>query len=178
MNSQNQLTSRPAILVYGAIAIVVAVFIGALYVAPLMASKRQFADYNVDDAKVAIHGYDTVAYFTEGKPTKGKGEFEETWEDARWRFASATNRDLFKANPERYAPQYGGYCSAGLATGEYANGNPEAWNIVDGKLYFVKMKGFQETWREGSEAFNIAAKYNWNDNRDKLRDNYEKLENN
>jgi hypothetical protein len=58
---------------------------------------------------VAIKGYDPVAYFTEGRPVKGKKEFEFTWQDARWRFASAAHRDLFAAKPERYAPQYGGF---------------------------------------------------------------------
>ncbi|MFQ5983540.1 MAG: YHS domain-containing (seleno)protein, partial [Woeseiaceae bacterium] len=82
--------------------------------------KQQLADYNVDANNVAIHGYDTVAYFTDGKPTKGKKDFEHVWNDARWHFASATNRDLFTANPDRYAPQFGGYCAGGLAAGEYA----------------------------------------------------------
>jgi hypothetical protein len=58
---------------------------------------------------VAIKGYDTVAYFTEGRAVQGTSEFEVTWQDARWRFASAANRDLFAANQERYAPQYGGF---------------------------------------------------------------------
>jgi YHS domain-containing protein len=172
MNTESRLTSRPAIIAYAAIAVVVAVFVGALYVAPLLGTKRQFADYNVDAANVAIHGYDTVAYFTEGKPTKGKGEFEQTWQDARWRFASATNSELFKANPERYAPQFGGYCSGGLAAGEFANGDPEAWTIVDGKLYFVKTKEIRENWRKAPEAYNVIAEYNWEQNRDQLRDNY------
>ncbi len=104
-------TSRPAIFVYGAIVVVAAVIFGAVFVSPLLSTERQFADYNVDSDKVAIHGYDTVAYFTEGEPTKGSANFEHSWQDARWQFASATNRDLFTANPDRYAPQYGGYCA-------------------------------------------------------------------
>ena len=114
MTTENRLTSRTAIVAYGVIAVVVAVFVGALFVAPLMAtSKTEITAYNVDADSVAIQGYDTVAYFTEGKPVKGKSEFEYTWEAAKWRFASTTNRDLFKANPDRYAPKYGGYCSLG-----------------------------------------------------------------
>lgn len=171
MNTDSQLTSRPAIFAYGAVVVIAAVLIGAFVIAPMMGSQRQFAEYNVDSAKVAIHGYDTVAYFTEGKPKKGKGEFEETWEDARWRFASATNRDLFKANPERYAPQFGGYCAGGLAVGEYANGDPKLWAIVDDKLYFVKNKEYFKEWSKASKGHIHFAEYNWNNYRGELRDN-------
>jgi hypothetical protein len=64
---------------------------------------------NTDDVGVAIKGYDTVAYFTDGRAVKGNPEVETLWQDARWHFASAEHRDMFKADPERYAPQYGGY---------------------------------------------------------------------
>jgi len=64
---------------------------------------------NTDDFGVAIKGYDTVAYFTEGRAVKGTAAFETLWQDARWQFASAEHRDMFKADPEHYAPQYGGY---------------------------------------------------------------------
>jgi YHS domain-containing protein len=171
MSTSNRLASRPAIFVYGAIVVVLAVFVGALFVAPLLGPTTQFAKYNVDSAKVAIHGYDTVAYFTEGKAMKGKAEFEQTWEDARWQFASATNRELFKANPERYAPQFGGYCAGGLAVGEYANGDPELWAIVDEKLYFVKNKKYFTEWSKAEKGHIHFAEYNWNNYRDKLRDN-------
>ncbi len=171
MSTSNRLTSRPAIFTYGSIVVVLAVFVGAQFVAPLLGAKSQFATYNVDSANVAIHGYDTVAYFTEGKPMKGNVEFEQTWEDARWQFASATNLELFKANPKRYAPRFGGYCSGGLAVGEYANGDPEVWTIVDGKLYFVKNEKANTFWRKAPEAHIGYAEYNWNNFRDELRDN-------
>jgi hypothetical protein len=64
---------------------------------------------NTDEVGVAIKGYDTVAYFTDNQAVKGTPEFETLWQDARWHFASAEHRDMFKADPERYAPQYGGY---------------------------------------------------------------------
>ncbi|MCZ6839357.1 MAG: YHS domain-containing (seleno)protein [Alphaproteobacteria bacterium] len=145
---------------------------GAMFVSPLLSAKQQFADYNVDSDNVAIHGYDTVAYFTEGKPVKGADEFKQVWEDTSWQFASATNRELFKANPERYAPQFGGYCAGGLAVGEYADGDPEAWTIVDGKLYFHANKELRETWRNAPEAYVVYADYNWENNRDELRNNF------
>ena len=97
---------------------------------------------------MAIHGYDTVAYFTEGKAVKGSGEFEQVWQEVRWQFASATNRDRFTANPERFAPQYGGYCALGLSAGEYSDVDPEAWTIVDGKLYLTHSLEYRETWRK------------------------------
>ena len=85
---------------------------------------------------VAIKGYDTVAYHTEGRAVKGSSQYVYTWNDAEWRFSSAENRDLFAADPERYAPQYGGYWAGSLATtGKAAGADPEAFKIVDGKLY-------------------------------------------
>lgn len=172
MSTASHMTSRPAILLYGLVMLVAAVIVGAIFVSPMFSAKRQFADYNVDSDKVAIHGYDTVAYFTEGKPMKGSNEFEHVWQDARWHFASATNRDLFTANPDRYAPQYGGYCALGLSAGEYADIDPNAWTIVDGKLYLNKTLEYRQAWRKAPEAYFATADYNWNNNRDKLRDSY------
>ncbi len=170
MNPSSPLTSRPAYFLYGAIVIVVAVFAGATFVSPLLSAKKEFAAINVDSENVAIYGYDTVAYFIEGKAMQGKDEFEQVWEGARWKFSSATNRELFKANPERYAPQFGGYCAGGLAVGEYANGDPKLFTIVDGKLYLIKNKGYQTVWRQGPEAAIHFGEYNWA-NRSELRDN-------
>ncbi len=172
MSPSKHLTSRQAYFVYGAIVVVAAVIAGAMFVSPLFSAKRQFADYNVDSDKVAIDGSDTVAYFTEGKPMKGSADIEHVWQDARWQFASATNRDLFTANPDRYAPQFGGYCAGGLATGEFADVDPAAWTIVDGKLYLNKNKELREVWRKAPEAYVVYANYNWESNRDKLRNNY------
>ena len=134
--------------------------------------KAEIPDYNVDAEQVAIHGYDTVAYFTDGKPTKGKSQFEHVWQDAHWRFASASNRDLFTANPERYAPQYGGYCALGVSAGEYADGDPKAWTIIDGKLYLnYSMKFRDDVFRKAPEQLIGNANYNWGKNRDQLRNN-------
>jgi len=95
---------------------------------------------SVDAEKVAIQGYDTVAYFTEGKPVKGSPEFEAVWQGARWRFANAEHRDMFSAQPESYAPRFGGYCVMGLAMGLSEKPDPEAWVIIDGKLYLASYK--------------------------------------
>jgi hypothetical protein len=89
---------------------------------------------------VAIMGYDTVAYFTEGRPMKGSEEFAYQWLGTPWHFANAKHRDMFAAEPTRYAPQYGGYCTMGIGVDGHAAENIDferAWRIIDGKLYFV-----------------------------------------
>ena len=88
-----------------------------------------------EEEPLAIKGYDPVAYFTDGKPTRGLPEYEYQWDEHRYRFASAEHRDLFKADPVRYAPQFGNYCAMSLAGGEIVEANPENWLISDGKLY-------------------------------------------
>jgi hypothetical protein len=92
---------------------------------PLMASMPAAAM----DAPLAIQGYDPVAYFT------GKPEYERQWDEHRYRFASAEHRDLFKADPVRYAPQFGNYCAMALALGKVVVANPENWLVSDNKLY-------------------------------------------
>ena len=82
----------------------------------------------------AIQGYDPVAYFTEGKPVKGEGQHAYQWKGATWRFSSAANLERFAATPEKYAPQYGGYCAYGVASGYAVKTEPDAWSIVGGKL--------------------------------------------
>jgi hypothetical protein len=121
-----------------------------LFAAPGPAGADENKLIAVDANHVAIKGYDTVAYFTDGKPIKGSGEFEFVWSDARWRFASAAHRDMFAADPERYAPQYGGYCAGAMKTGGTSVANPVIWTIVDGKLYIFADPG---PWR----AEDIAA---------------------
>lgn len=104
----------------------------------------------------AIDGTDPVAYFTEGRPVEGSADFTHEWNGATWRFVSAENRDKFKAEPARYAPQYGGYCAWAVSQGYTASTDPEAWKIVDGKLYLNYNKGVQAKW-EGDVPGNIAA---------------------
>ena len=84
---------------------------------------------------LAIKGYDPVAYFTDGKPVRGLPDFEYLWDDRRYQFVSATHRDLFKANPLRYAPQFANFCAMALSQGELVIADPENWLIGDGKLY-------------------------------------------
>jgi YHS domain-containing protein len=110
---------------------------------------------------VAIKGYDPVAYFESAKPVEGNKQFELNWMNATWRFANAANRDKFKANPERYAPQYGGYCAYAVSLGSTADIDPEAWTVVDGKLYLNKDKAIQKTWSQDIPGYIKSANENW-----------------
>ncbi len=110
---------------------------------------------------LAVDGYDPVAYFTAGKPVEGKKEFSLEWQSATWRFSSAANRDLFKAAPEKYAPQYGGYCAWAVSQGYTADADPEAWKIVDGKLYLNYDKKVQAKWEQDQTSLIPKADANW-----------------
>ena len=96
----------------------------------------------------AVGGYDPVAYFTEGKPVQGKRDITFAWKGMTWRFASEQNRELFKARPEAYAPQYGGYCAWAVSRGYTAKGDPRHWKVVDGRLYLNYDAGVQKDWEK------------------------------
>jgi len=122
-----------------------------------------FNKVNKSDNGVAIKGYDSVAYHTEGRAVKGKEEFSYKWNDAEWYFASAKNRDLFAANPERFAPKYGGYCAGSLsATGRVGGVNPEAFKIIDGKLYLNWSKEVLDKFTKNATENIKRADENWN----------------
>jgi YHS domain-containing protein len=101
---------------------------------------------NIDASGLALKGYDPVAYFAEKKPVPGRPEFTAVHEGATYRFASAANRDAFAAAPAKYAPQYGGYCAFGTASGYKAPIEPDAWTIVDGKLYLNYNQSVRSRW--------------------------------
>jgi YHS domain-containing protein len=94
----------------------------------------------------AIKGYDTVAYFKAGKALKGTESFTFQWHDMTWYFSTKENRDLFSAGPEKYAPQYDGYCAWALTESRKAVTDPEVWKIVDGKLYLNCSQSAYEKW--------------------------------
>jgi YHS domain-containing protein len=87
------------------------------------------------DQRLALKGYDPVAYFTEQRAMLGAPQFQYNWDDATYQFASAKHLELFKADPDRYLPQYKNWCAASVARGEKVHGNPEWWLVVDGRLY-------------------------------------------
>ena len=109
----------------------------------------------------ALKGYDAVAYFKESRPVKGKDEFRHDWMGAKWYFVSAANRDEFARNPEKYAPQFGGYCAWAVAHGYTASIDPEAWRIVDGKLYLNYSKDVQKKWEADIPGFIKQGNENW-----------------
>jgi enamine deaminase RidA (YjgF/YER057c/UK114 family) len=115
------------------------------------------------ETRLAIGGYDTVAYFTDAKPVPGKTEFEYAWHNARWHFASAAHRDLFVGDPNRYAPEYDGYCAMGVAweAPHKDTVDPEAWTIVDGKLYLTHTARGLDSWRENAAENIKTADENW-----------------
>jgi YHS domain-containing protein len=106
------------------------------------------------EPRLSISGYDPVAYFTDGKPVQGKADIEYLWHRSRWRFASSEHRDLFSKDPEHYAPQYDGYCAMGVTNDAAAHKDtvdPQAWAIVDGKLYLVHNRYWLSQWRERAQ---------------------------
>lgn len=102
---------------------------------------------NTDEQGIALHGYDPVAYFTVGAPTKGHASFTAKYEGASYFFASAENLKKFKANPAAFAPQFGGFCAMGVALEKKLDGDPAVWKIVDGKLYLNVNADVSVAWQ-------------------------------
>ncbi|NES87114.1 MAG: YHS domain-containing protein [Moorea sp. SIO2B7] len=110
---------------------------------------------------IAIKGTDPVAYFRENKPIPGNSNFSYQWGNATWYFKNAENRDLFSSNPEKYAPQYGGFCAWAVSQGYTAPIDPEAWKIVNGKLYLNFNKRVQKQWERDIPGNIAKADQNW-----------------
>lgn len=110
---------------------------------------------------LAIKGYDSVAYFTEGRPVLGLPAYEITWNGATWRFASEEHREMFRQSPEQYAPRYGGYCAYAVSQGKTADIDPEAWSIVDNRLYLNLNKDVQGLWERNRQEYIRKADENW-----------------
>ncbi|MEP3279086.1 MAG: YHS domain-containing (seleno)protein [Stappiaceae bacterium] len=111
---------------------------------------------------VAIRGTDPVSYFTEQKPVLGSEKFAADWNGTTWHFASADNRETFLADPDRYAPQYGGFCAWAVAEkGKLYSTQPQNWSIVDGKLYLNYNDGVQENWEKDIPGFIEEGDRRW-----------------
>jgi YHS domain-containing protein len=110
---------------------------------------------------VAIRGYDPVAYVRDGGPRLGKPEFSAQHGGATWRFTSAEHKALFEADPQRYLPAYGGFCAYGTSRGYLVKIEPEAWSIVDGRLYLNYDLGVRKTWLARTRAYIARADANW-----------------
>ena len=120
-----------------------------------------FKQISTTTENVAIKGYDTVAYFADSGAVKGNPQFELVWDGAKWLFSSSENMEKFKANPEQYAPQFGGYCSWAVSHGYTADGDPQAWKMVDGKLYLNYNQQVKEKWEAEQPKLIEAGKKNW-----------------
>ena len=112
-------------------------------------------------SNVAIDGYDPVAYFKVAMPVKGRPEFSYKWKDALWYFFSKANLDDFKSDPEKFAPQFGGYCAYGMAEGHKASTSPDAWTVVDDKLYLNYNKNVKDLWNKDRSGNIEKATKNW-----------------
>jgi YHS domain-containing protein len=119
------------------------------------------ASVNVDSNGLALQGYDPVAYFTDDKPVKGSEEFTAEFDGAKYHFASAEHRDMFTADPAKYAPQYGGYCAYGLAFGSKAPVEVDKFKVVDGKLFLNYNADIQSRWVKDIPGFIVKANANW-----------------
>lgn len=133
--------------------------IGVILFVCFAASAQQNEIFVKDNA--AINGYDAVAYFKEGKPVKGSTGFTVVYKGANWLFANKANADLFKATPEKYEPQYGGYCAYGCSQGHKAKTSPDAWTIVDGKLYLNYNNDVKAIWSKDQQGYIKKADTNW-----------------
>ncbi|MEO1048305.1 MAG: YHS domain-containing (seleno)protein [Pseudomonadota bacterium] len=144
----------------------------AAFAAPLAISAPAHADggvfVGVEGENIAVSGYDTVSYFQgDGVPVKGDARFAVKYNGAVWHFANQANADAFKANPNAYAPRYGGHCAWALgANGALAPGDPKLYKIVDGKLYLNFNKNVQNRWLKNISGFISKANVAWADTPD------------
>ncbi len=128
---------------------------------PLAAAAKSPPIYTGLLSSTAVGGYDPVAYFTEGKPVAGSSSITHQWKGVTWRFASEKNREAFKAKPEAYAPQYGGYCAWAVSQGYTAKGDPNHWKVVDGKLFLNYDANVQRNWEKDVPGHIGNANRNW-----------------
>ncbi|BFM42432.1 hypothetical protein CFS9_10730 [Flavobacterium sp. CFS9] len=125
---------------------------------------KRISQYNLEN-RVAIQGYDPVAYFNQGKAIKGKNELSASYQGVIYKFSSNENKQEFLKNPSKYEPQYGGWCAYALgSSGEKVEINPETFKIIDGKLYLFYNAYFNNTlksWNKNQTNLKIQADENW-----------------
>jgi YHS domain-containing protein len=129
-------------------------------------SEAQTVYFNTSGS--AIRGYDPVAYFSDHKPVKGSKEFTLSWAGANWQFKSKENLEVFKANPEKYAPQYGGFCAYGVSEDHKSPTDPDAFTIVGDKLYLNYSVKVKELWSKDIKGHIEKAETNWPSLKDKV----------
>ncbi len=142
------------IAIVGILVIVVGTFATVKKVSPV--SWGMWGNYNTASG-LALKGYDPVAYIQDSEATAGNSEFTVAWGDANWQFTSAENMTLFEQDPEAYAPQFGGFCSFAASKGFTADISPDAWHVLDGKLYVFADKNVQADWVAGIDDGTLEA---------------------
>ena len=142
---------------------------GALALVAALSAATALAG-DVTHSTPGVSGYDPVAYFTDGKPMRGSGYHVTMYEGVTYAFTSAAHKKAFEADPARYLPAYGGYCAYGVAVGKKFVADPEAWKIVDGKLYLNLDKGIQDKWEKDIPGYIKKANANWPDIKAKAAD--------
>ncbi len=151
----NTLIHARRLFLLTAISIFAAVTLGTAIAA------KSVSPVNQTSKGIAVKGYDMVSYFVNGTKAKGDKTITHDWNGATWRFSSEENRDLFAGNPEKYAPQFGGYCAYGVAKGATVSFDPDAWKIVDDKLYLNLSKSIQKKWEKDIPGYIQTANANW-----------------
>ena len=142
--------------------------LGAAVLAFSLLGSAAFADlkaggaYNSLYAGIGAKGYDVVSYFTDGRPEKGSESYVVEFGGVKWQFASSAHRDLFKAKPEKYVPQFGGFCTWGVANGKLFDVDPASgWKIVDGKLYLNFNADIEKVFDKDPAGFIARANSHW-----------------
>ena len=143
------------------ISLAVLAVIAACAATPGRISQTEPVDEINKQQGLALEGYDPVAYFTEGKPVAGSDAASYHWRGATWQFSTPEHRDAFIADPERYAPQFGGYCAFAMSRGTTVDGDPHQWAIVDGKLYVNNNPLAMTLWNQHRPASIKAGNVNW-----------------
>ena len=150
------------------IIVVVLLVVGAGAGAIIWASGNHAGQVNTDSSRIAIKGYDPVAYFTREAPVAGRSEYSHEWNNATWLFSTAEHRDRFAADPEAYAPAYGGYCAWAIAEGTVAGINPDMWHIEEGRLYLNFSARTNRRFLNDVSGNIARAEGNWPDIRARL----------
>lgn len=133
----------------------------ALAVSTAGAFARSAEVYTGTFSSLAVGGYDTVAYFKQGKAVEGSSKYSTRYKDAIWQFSSKENLDAFVANPTAFAPQFGGYCAWAVAQNYTASGDPQVWSLVQGKLYLNYNREVAAKWSKDIPGFIAAGNKNW-----------------
>jgi YHS domain-containing protein len=154
LNRTRLSSSRRLTLALTAAALLAGASPSALAAQPINTLKNSLFGGSTD---TAINGYDAVAYFTVNKAVRGEDKLVTDWMGAKWKFSTQSHLDLFKANPEKYAPQYGGYCAYGVTQGYLVKVDPEQFSVIDGKLYLNYDAEVQAKWKKDMAAYISAA---------------------